>query len=403
MGLSSAVFFLLGLAAHVSVPSRLPLSLKFLSPSIGWLFTSAILRRISPLLYSLILGIQGLATFWWYFKFGESNTPFLRMLACPFISTILGGLTSMAYYVPKNRLGITLLMIYQFRSVLGGLIMLVVFPASTIQFLVSQKNRETIYDNTYSHLVNQLNKRVDRIKIPSEDGESLDTVIVRQPYDTSRWIMYFGGNAEFLESSLFENSAFADQIRANLILFNARGVGRSSGCVSQLSDLVKDSLTVARHVVKRERILPSNLVLFGHSIGGALAAEVAACGFPTSILVLDRSFSNFYDAAALFSPFTPAVTKFILFHCIGELNTIRSWNFIQHNRKLMLYARKDEIIPYQTASIARLLQFQPDGQDSKYALELHGDKILSWHNSPLFAFSEKDAVVAYLNRCFTSE
>ncbi|CCW69467.1 unnamed protein product [Phytomonas sp. Hart1] len=341
--------------------------------------------------------------FWLFLKLGEYKQAFVRLFVCPLCFTILGGLAKIAHCVPKNKLAIGLLIFLQLQMVVGGVIMIVAYPASTLQYIVNQEDREIVYARTCSQLINKYKKDINRIQIPSTDGEILDSVIVKQPYNTERWMMFFGGNAEFLETSLLQNSIIADELSANLILYNSRGLGRSSSYVMKLSDLVEDSLTVARYVVQRENITPSNLILYGHSMGGGTASAVAAQAFPTSTLVIDRSFSDINDAATLMSPFTPAFTTFVLSLSIGQLDVIRCWNRIHHDRKLILYARNDETISYKTASIARLPKFHSGRSDQKYVIELHGDKVLSWHNSPLFEFYEKDAILSYLDRCFETK
>lgn len=400
--LESAICVAGSLFSHTSAARVLPAALKLLSPSIGWFFTSATLCSRFPFFYVIVQSLLGVAASIASKKLGIGCDLARRSLYYPFLTGLAGGvvgkvLTSAGLRL--NLVAVSLVLLLQLWATMGGAVMLAVFPASVMQAVEAQSMREARYRAGAKHLSENMNKTVERSVTVSINGLQLDTVIIKPAWNaTSKWMLYFGGNAEFLENTLVDLSREADRYNVNLVLFNSRGVGRSNGYVSQVSDLVEDAAAVSQYVVKKEKINPRQLLLFGHSIGGGVAAQVAYRVFPEATLILDRTFSSLSDAASSFSPFTPAFTQLLFPLLIGDLNSVEAWNGLHHNRKLILYTQRDEIISYTEASIARLPQFQPKQPDAKYVLELHGIA-LNCHNVPINDFNERNTVVAYVKRC----
>ena len=112
-----------------------------------------------------------------------------------------------------------------------------------------------------------------------------------------RWVVYLGGNGELYELLLEEMFNVARDSGLGVFLFNFRGVSHSEGEVHDASDLVVDCLTVLEYMQDHLGALPNNVLLYGHSIGGAVATLARAVHSPSGPLLSDRSFCSF-DAAA---------------------------------------------------------------------------------------------------------
>lgn len=244
-------------------------------------------------------------------------------------------------------------------------------------------------------------KQVERISVPSYDGTNLYAVVVRQPTPTNRWMLYCGGNAEFAEFSLSEGDETANSLRANVVYYNARGVGRSGSYPSHTQDLVLDAAAVAKYVMEREGVEEKNMLLLGHSIGGGVAAQVAAHQCPGCPLVLDRTFSSLSDAAAHFSPLPPSFTSFLITYCIGSLDVVKAAAQLPLDHVLILYSTSDEVISFASASLARLAMFQPGGLRADQVIRLTGDRVQSRHNSPLSDFDERELVFKKMSALYS--
>ncbi len=88
----------------------------------------------------------------------------------------------------------------------------------------------------------------------------------------------------------------------NVLLFDYRGYGKSSGRAT-VSGVVADALAAARyHDERRPRHLPS--ILFGFSLGGAIAAQVIE-QVPFDGLILQSTFTTLPDIARVTFPRLP--------------------------------------------------------------------------------------------------
>ena len=88
----------------------------------------------------------------------------------------------------------------------------------------------------------------------------------------------------------------------NVLLFDYRGFGRSSGSPS-LSGIIDDGVTAARlHEQLRPKDLPS--ILYGYSLGGAIAAQIIR-RHPFDGLILQSTFTNLPDIARVTFPRVP--------------------------------------------------------------------------------------------------
>ena len=112
-----------------------------------------------------------------------------------------------------------------------------------------------------------------------------------------RWLLWLLGNGEVYEFLLPELRAIALESGLNVLAFNYRGVGSSKGDVSSAADLVTDAVMVLDFMQERLGAAPMHVLVFGHSIGGAIGTVARACHSPSGPVVVERSFSSLADAA----------------------------------------------------------------------------------------------------------
>ncbi|KAK7201325.1 Chlamydia CHLPS protein (DUF818) [Novymonas esmeraldas] len=382
-------------AAHRYLPTKL----RVFAPAVGWFLINLSIAHGPFVWYACSLAVQGLFATLLFMTLGFKSDLVSRAIIFPFLATAMAAWSK--EFIPFIGTWTTVAVaLVQLWSILGGIIMLACYPANILQVLEQQDARNRRVRAVARTLVRKKDKSIDVRMVPSLDGKTeLQTLVVKQAYETSRWVIYCGGNAEFLENSLNDIHVISDAIKAHAVLFNPRGVGYSTGHISQLGEFVEDVAAVARAYTESEKIEERHLLFFGHSIGGGSAAQVVAECYPQASLVVDRSFSSMSDAAVAFSYFTPNVTRKVFPWLVGDLCTLAGWDKVKHNRKLVLYSKLDEVIKYDIASIARLPQFQKDGTDTDKAVELLGTPP-SYHNSLLNAFSNYEEVYTRIGKLF---
>ncbi|MBN2123895.1 MAG: alpha/beta hydrolase [Deltaproteobacteria bacterium] len=135
---------------------------------------------------------------------------------------------------------------------------------------------------------------------PTEDGERLHGWFF--PLEAGGPVILFcHGNAGNISHRL-------DNVRRLLgeglqvFIFDYRGYGRSSGRPSE-QGLYRDGLAAWDHLTGKENVLPGDIVLFGRSLGAAVALEIALQR-KVRALILEGAFTSTKDMARTMGPFS---------------------------------------------------------------------------------------------------
>jgi fermentation-respiration switch protein FrsA (DUF1100 family) len=124
----------------------------------------------------------------------------------------------------------------------------------------------------------------------------------------------------------------------SVFLFDYRGFGRSEGRPSE-QGLYRDGMAAFDSLVQKRGIPPDNIVLHGHSIGAAVAVEVAL-EKKVRALVLESAFTSTRDMAKtmplflLLYPFLPA-----------NYNNLEKVSHLLVP-KLIIHGEEDEVVPF---------------------------------------------------------
>lgn len=123
----------------------------------------------------------------------------------------------------------------------------------------------------------------------------------------------------------------------NVFAFDYRGYGRSGGQPSERG-LFADARAALDTVTTQLEVDPSGLVLFGHSLGGAVAID-AALDRPVAGLVVESSFTNLRDAARQLSRLPLHLLTRNAFHNIEKVPRLQM-------PKLFIHGTADTTIPF---------------------------------------------------------
>lgn len=122
-----------------------------------------------------------------------------------------------------------------------------------------------------------------------------------------------------------------------VFIYDYRGYGRSEGSPSE-EGLYLDGAAAFDYLATLDGIDSKRVVLFGQSLGGAVAVDVAAKRRPAA-LILEATFSSARDVAAELYSFLPA--RFLLHSKFDSESKIRTISV----PLLMLHGSVDSIIP----------------------------------------------------------
>jgi fermentation-respiration switch protein FrsA (DUF1100 family) len=197
----------------------------------------------------------------------------------------------------------------------------------------------------------------ESVEILTEDGIRLDAwyVPVRKPRGT---VLFFHGNAGNISHRLDSLRVF-NQLNLATLIFDYRGYGRSEGVVSE-QGIYRDAEAVWHHLTEERGIPPAEIVLFGRSLGAAVAAHVASRHRPGA-LIIESGFISVPDMAAEIYPWLPARRLARIGFPTGDyLQTVTC-------PVLIVHSRDDEIIPFDQGS--RLFEV---AREPKQFLQLRG-------------------------------
>ena len=182
------------------------------------------------------------------------------------------------------------------------------------------------------------------VQIATGDGETLHGWWI--PVNNAKGtVLFFHGNAGNISHRINYLTMFK-QLGYNTLLFDYRGYGQSSGTPSETGTYI-DAQAAWRYLIDIKKIESTQIVLFGESLGGAVATWLAVSERP-GLLVLASTFTSIPELASEIYPFLPV--RWISRFEYNTLETLRSVTcpvFIAHSPQ-------DEIIPFRHGQ--RLLQ-----------------------------------------------
>ena len=172
---------------------------------------------------------------------------------------------------------------------------------------------------------------------PSADGLQLHGWWIPRR-DARAAILYCHGNSASLDLGMRVLRHLA-ALKANLFVFDYRGYGRSDGKPSELG-LFQDARAAFQHLTGTLQQDPRDIVLVGHSLGGAVAID-SALDLPVAGLVVQASFTDVRGMARALFPRLPM-------HWLAR-NQFRSIDKVPRINmpKLFIHGCRDETIPFE--------------------------------------------------------
>lgn len=176
-----------------------------------------------------------------------------------------------------------------------------VVVAFTGYLFVFQSNYVYYPDRTLSADPGNIGLSFENVSFETTDRIMLSGWFI--PCDNLRgFILFCHGNAGNMSHRLDSIQIF-HRLRLGVFIFDYRGYGRSDGKPSE-SGTYRDVEAAWKYLVEERRITPNMIVIFGRSLGGAVAAWQAHNHTPGA-LILESTFTSIPDVGAKLYPFLP--------------------------------------------------------------------------------------------------
>jgi len=178
----------------------------------------------------------------------------------------------------------------------------------------------------------------DDLYFITADGVTLNGWYI--PHSAARaTLVWFHGNAGNISHRVENIKLLHNKVSVNIFIFDYRGYGRSAGSASE-EGTYQDGVAALQLMQKRLGVEAKNLILFGRSLGAAVAAEMAG-RFACQGLILETPFASIRDMAKTVFPFLPVglflQSRFDVVEKIGKISV----------PLLVLHGDRDDVVPYE--------------------------------------------------------
>ena len=177
----------------------------------------------------------------------------------------------------------------------------------------------------------------EEVYFSAADGVRLHGWFV--PGEGEKTLVWFHGNAGNIGSRVDHLAGFHSRLGVNVFIFDYRGYGRSDGSPSEKGTYL-DADGALAHLRSRGDVDPQKLVLYGKSVGSAVAVE-AATRNEAYALILETPFTSIQAMAKRHYPFLPGVGALVRtkYDSLSKMKDI-------HSPVMVVHGDRDEIAQF---------------------------------------------------------
>lgn len=149
-------------------------------------------------------------------------------------------------------------------------------------------------------------------------------------------LLFFHGNAGNISHRL-EKIILFRELGLSVFIFDYRGYGKSQGIPSE-TGFYRDADAAYEYLTKKRGLSAAQVLLYGESIGGAVAVDLASHK-EVKALITEETFSSVKDMAPRVLPWVPPFVLGSKFDSVSKIRSLRC-------PKLIVHSTDDEIVPY---------------------------------------------------------
>jgi len=162
-----------------------------------------------------------------------------------------------------------------------------------------------------------------------------------------RTILFFHGNAGNISNRLDKIISML-RLKVNIFIIDYRGYGKSEGKPKE-QGIYLDAYAAYDYLVNQQGIKPKDIIVYGESLGGAVAIDLAS-NKEVGAVILEGTFSSGRDVGVKLYPYLP---KFILPNVLNSLTKVVKVKV----PKLFIHSKQDLVIPLELGK--KLYDFSP--------------------------------------------
>lgn len=153
-------------------------------------------------------------------------------------------------------------------------------------------------------------------------------------------VLHLHGNGYNVGANLSQADCF-HQLGLAVLMVDYRGYGQSQGSFPTEKSAYEDARAAWNYLTQQRKIPPNNIILFGHSLGGAIAIDLALEHPEAAGLIVQSSFTSMEAMVKKLGQFWMFPVNLILTHRFDSLSKVRSLRL----PVLYVHGTEDSLIP----------------------------------------------------------
>ncbi len=177
------------------------------------------------------------------------------------------------------------------------------------------------------------------------------------------YAVYFHGNGGNISHRRSLLANYSSELQLTILGISYSGYGKSGGKPGE-ETFYRDSEVALAYLLKQFDIEPDQVMVFGESMGGAVATRLAA-KHKLPLLALDSTFSSLPDVGQAIYPWLPV--RLLMRNQFPA--TTHAANY--HGRVIQTHGTDDSIVPYRLGQ--RLAKSFPNTEGNQFITKTGGD------------------------------
>ena len=217
------------------------------------------------------------------------------------------------------------------------------------------------------------------IKVDDSSGNSqhIHAWWISSEHPGDRCLLYLHGSALNIGANISHARRF-QRMGFSVLLISYRGYGKSDGSFPSEASVYSDARAAWRYLTEQKNIDPASIFIYGHSLGGAVAIELATNHPKAGGLIIESTFTSIADMAREIPKYRLFPLELIVHQRFDSINKVSRLQV----PVLYLHGTNDRFVPpkmsqklYNETASAKQLKFIEGGGHNNSAA-VGGEKYL---------------------------
>lgn len=169
-----------------------------------------------------------------------------------------------------------------------------------------------------------------------------------------RVLLYLHGNGFNIGANIAHATRF-HQLGFSVLLVDYRGYGRSGGGFPSESQVYQDAEAAWNYLIQERQIPGNQIFVYGHSLGGAIAIDLAVSHPEAAGLILESTFTSMQAMAALSRQFRIFPIKLLLNQRFDSITKVK----LLKMPVLFIHGTADSLVPVEMSKMLFAVAAEP--------------------------------------------